>query len=427
MYIAVFIGLVMILFVLGFAIPYALGITALVGMMMTSSSFGISNMQTIATKMTTGVNSFTLMAIPLFLLSGKLMNVGSITDRIFKFCNALVGWIPGGLGQVNILASIVFAGMSGSAVADAAGLGTIEIAAMKEEGFDSEFAAGITAASSTIGPIIPPSIPLIIFGCVGGVSISKLLVGGIIPGVVCGLCLGVMVAMISIRRHYPRRKLPTLKELWTLFKRSILSLLTPIILIGGILSGQFTATEAASVASAYALILTVLIYREISWTQLKEVVRDTCTDTASIMLVVAASTFYGYMITKCMIPQAVLKLFLSISSNSAIFLLLINVFLLFVGCFMETNAAIMILAPILLPAAISFGIDPVHFGLIMVFNLMIGLLTPPVGMCLYATARVAGISFEDQVKGTSWFYIPLAITLICITAFPWLSTFLGNL
>ena len=427
MYIAVFIGLVMILFVLGFAIPYALGITALVGMLMTSSSFGISNMQTIATKMTTGVNSFTLMAIPLFLLSGKLMNVGSITDRIFKFCNALVGWIPGGLGQVNILASIVFAGMSGSAVADAAGLGTIEIAAMKEEGFDSEFAAGITAASSTIGPIIPPSIPLIIFGCVGSVSISKLLVGGIIPGVLCGLCLGVMVAVISIRRHYPRRGFPSLKEFWMLFRRSILSLLTPVILIGGILSGQFTATEAASVASAYALILTVLIYREIGWKQLKEVIRDTCTDTASIMLVVAASTFYGYMITKCMIPQAVLKLFISISSIKAIFLLLINIFLLFVGCFMETNAAIMILAPILLPAAVNFGVDPVHFGLIMVFNLMIGLLTPPVGMCLYATARVAGISFEDQVKGTSWFYIPLAITLICITAFPWLSTFLGNL
>lgn len=427
MYIAVFIGLVMILFVLGFAIPYALGITALVGMLMTSSNFGISSMQTIATKMTTGVNSFTLMAIPLFLLSGKLMNVGSITDRIFKFCNALVGWIPGGLGQVNILASVVFAGMSGSAVADAAGLGTIEIAAMKEEGFDSEFAAGITAASSTIGPIIPPSIPLIIFGCVGSVSISKLLVGGIIPGVLCAVTLGIMVAMISIRRHYPRRKLPSLKELWTLFRRSILSLLTPIILIGGILSGQFTATEAASVASAYALLLTVIIYREIGWKELKGVILDTCVDTASIMLVVAASTFYGYMITKCMIPQAVLNLFLSISSSKAIFLLLINIFLLFVGCFMETNAAIMILAPILLPAAINFGVDPVHFGLIMVFNLMIGLLTPPVGMCLYATARVAGISFEDQVKGTSWFYIPLAITLICITAFPWLSTFLGNL
>lgn len=425
MLIAIYVGLVMILFLAGFAVPYALGISAVVGMLYTGS-FGFVQMQTMVTKMATGVNSFTLLAIPLFLLSGKLMNVGSITERIFKFCNALVGWIPGGLGQVNILASVVFAGMSGSAVADAAGLGTIEIRAMKNEGFDAPFAAGITAASSTIGPIIPPSIPLIVFGCVGSVSISKLLLGGIIPGVVCALCLGVMVAAMSIRRHYPRRSFPTLSELWKLARSSFLSLLTPVILIGGILSGVFTATEAAAVASAYALCLTVFIYRELKWSDVIRVIREVCAETASIMLVVSASTLYGYMITKCQIPQMVLDLFLSISDNKAVFLLLINLFLLFVGCFMETNAAIMILTPILLPAAVTFGVDPVHFGLIMVFNLMIGLLTPPVGMCLYATARVANISFEDTVKGTAPFYVPLIVTLIAITAIPWLSTCLGG-
>lgn len=354
------------------------------------------------------------------------MNVGSITERIFKFCNALVGWIPGGLGQVNILASVVFAGMSGSAVADAAGLGTIEIRAMKREGFDLPFAAGITAASSTIGPIIPPSIPLIVFGCVGSVSISKLLVGGIIPGAVCAVCLGIMVAIISMQRQYPRRRLPSFSELWQLFSSSILALLTPIILIGGILCGIFTATEAASVASAYALLLTVFIYKELKWADILKVIREVCIETASIMLVVSTSTLYGYMITKCQIPQTVLNLFLSVSENKAVFLLLINLFLLFVGCFMETNAAIMILTPILLPAAVTFGVDPVHFGLIMVFNLMIGLLTPPVGMCLYATARVANISFEETVKGAAPFYIPLIITLIAITAVPWLSTCLGG-
>lgn len=425
MLIAIYVGLVMILFLAGFAVPYALGISAVVGMVYTGS-FGFVQMQTMVTKMATGVNSFTLLAIPLFLLSGKLMNVGSITERIFKFCNALVGWIPGGLGQVNILASVVFAGMSGSAVADAAGLGTIEIRAMKNEGFDAPFSAGITAASSTIGPIIPPSIPLIVFGCVGSVSISKLLLGGIIPGIVCAICLGVMVAVMSIRRHYPRRSFPTLSELWRLARSSFMSLLTPVILIGGILSGVFTATEAAAVASAYALCLTVLIYRELKFADIIRVIREVCVETASIMLVVSASTLYGYMITKCQIPQMVLDLFLSISDNKAIFLLLINLFLLFVGCFMETNAAIMILTPILLPAAVTFGVDPVHFGLIMVFNLMIGLLTPPVGMCLYATARVANISFEDTVKGTAPFYIPLIITLIAITAIPWLSTCLGG-
>lgn len=425
MLVAIYVGLVMILFLLGFAVPYALGISAVVGMIY-SGSFGIVQMQTMVTKMSTGVNSFTLLAIPLFLLSGKLMNVGSITERIFKFCNALVGWIPGGLGQVNILASVVFAGMSGSAVADAAGLGTIEIRAMKREGFDLPFAAGITAASSTIGPIIPPSIPLIVFGCVGSVSISKLLVGGIIPGAVCAVCLGIMVAIISMQRQYPRRGLPSFSELWQLFSSSILALLTPIILIGGILCGIFTATEAASVASAYALLLTVFIYKELKWADILKVIREVCVETASIMLVVSTSTLYGYMITKCQIPQTVLNLFLSVSENKAVFLLLINLFLLFVGCFMETNAAIMILTPILLPAAVTFGVDPVHFGLIMVFNLMIGLLTPPVGMCLYATARVANISFEETVKGAAPFYIPLIITLIAITAVPWLSTCLGG-
>lgn len=298
MLIAIYVGLVMILFLMGFAVPYALGISAVVGMIY-SGSFGFVQMQTMVTKMATGVNSFTLLAIPLFLLSGKLMNVGSITERIFKFCNALVGWIPGGLGQVNILASVVFAGMSGSAVADAAGLGTIEIRAMRNEGFDAPFSAGITAASSTIGPIIPPSIPLIVFGCVGSVSISKLLVGGIIPGIVCAICLGIMVAIISNRRHYPRRGFPTVSELFKLACSSFLALLTPVILIGGILTGIFTATEAAAVASAYALCLTVFIYRELGLKDIVRVVREVCVETASIMLVVSASTLYGYMITKC--------------------------------------------------------------------------------------------------------------------------------
>ena len=425
MLVAIFIGLVLILFLLGMAVPYALGLTAVVGMLY-SGNFTISSMQTLATKMATGVNSFTLLAIPLFLLSGSLMNVGSITDRIFKFCNALVGWIPGGLGQVNILASIVFAGMSGSAVADAAGLGTIEIEAMKKEGFDSKFSAGITSASSTIGPIIPPSIPLVGYGSVAGVSIAKLLVGGILPGVACGICLGLMVAWMAIKRKYPRRKFPSAKELWDLFKHSFMSLMTPIILIGGMLSGVFTATEAAAVASLYAIILTTVIYRELNFKDIINVFKGCCKETAAIMLVVAASTIYGYMITKYQIPSMVLNFFLSVSNSKWVFLLLINVFLLFVGCFMETNAAIMILAPILLPAAIQFGVNPVHFGLIMVFNLMIGLLTPPVGMCLYATARVAKISFEDTVKGTAPFYLPLGITLILITCVPWLSTALGG-
>lgn len=420
MLIAIFVGLLLILFLMGFAVPYALILTSVVAMFY-GGNFTVVQMGTMAQKLTAGVNSFTLLAIPFFLLAGKLMNVGSITKRIFNFCGALVGWIPGGLGQVNILASVVFAGMSGSAVADAAGLGTIEIQAMKDEGFDTEFCAGITAASSTIGPIIPPSIPLIMFGCAAGASISDLLVGGIVPGVVCAVTLGIMVAIMSLRRKYPRRKIPGLREIWSLFKSSFMSLLTPVILIGGILTGVFTATEAAAVSSLYALILVCLIYREVKIKDLVRTFREVCREAAAIMLVVAASTLYGYMLTKFMIPNTVLSFFLEISSSKYIFLLMINIFLLFVGCFMDANAAILIMAPILTPAAVAFGINPVHFGLVMVFNLMIGLLTPPVGMCLYATSRVAGLSFEKTLKGALPFYVPLFVTLLAITMIPQLT------
>lgn len=258
---AVFLGVLIFLFIIGVSIPWAIGITSAIVLIMQN---GITNIpyHTMVQKMTAGVNNFTLLAIPFFLLAGKLMNTGSITRKIFRFCNALVGWIPGGLGHANVLASIVFAGMSGSAVADASGLGTIEIEAMKNEGFDVEFSAAITAASSTIGPIIPPSIPLVVFGVAGGVSITKLLVSGIIPGLLMGIALMVMVYYYAIKRNYPRRKFPDLKEFFKLFKDAIFPLLTPIILIGGILSGIFTATEAAAVASLYAFILTYFVYKE---------------------------------------------------------------------------------------------------------------------------------------------------------------------
>ena len=273
---AIFVGLLLILFMLGVSIPYALAITGIVGMYATGG-FGVLQMQTMVQKMVNGVNGFSLMAIPFFLIAGKLMNVGSITRRIFDFCNGLVGWIPGGLGHANVLASVVFAGMSGSAVADAAGLGTIEIKAMEEQGFDTDFSAAVTAASSTIGPIIPPSIPLIMYGVSASVSISSLLMGGVLPGVLCAITLSIMIAIISIRRKYPRRHFPSAKELWHLFSRAFLSLLTPVILIGGIMGGIFTATEAASVASLYAIILTMVIYREAKMKDLYTVIKGSCT------------------------------------------------------------------------------------------------------------------------------------------------------
>ena len=423
---SVFLGVLIFLFIIGVSIPWAIGITSAIVLIMQN---GITNIpyHTMVQKMTAGVNNFTLLAIPFFLLAGKLMNTGSITRKIFRFCNALVGWIPGGLGHANVLASIVFAGMSGSAVADASGLGTIEIEAMNNEGYDVEFSAAITAASSNIGPIIPPSIPLVVFGVAGGVSITKLLVSGIIPGLLMGIALMVMVYYYAIKRNYPRRKFPDLKEFFKLFKDAFFPLLTPIILIGGILSGIFTATEAAAVASLYAFILTYFVYKEMDMKQFLEICREVVKETSSILIIVAASSLYGYLLIKTRIPNQLMELIFEFTQNKYVVLMLLNLFLLVVGCFMETNSAIMILAPIILPMTTALGIDPVHIGLVMVLNLCIGLLTPPIGMCLYATARVAKISVDTMIKAIIPFYIPLSIVLLLITFIPQLVTWLPSL
>ena len=427
MLIAVFLIGLIVLFLLGFGAPYAIGIISMIILVMTR---GFSNvpLDMVATKFAFSANNFTLLAIPFFLLAGKLMNTGSITKRIFKFCNTLVGWIPGGLGHANVLASIVFAGMSGSAVADAAGLGTIEIKAMEEEGFDTDFAAAITAASSTIGPIIPPSIPLIVFGVsAGGVSITKLLIGGLLPGILVGLCLCVMVYYFAIKRNYPRSPKPKAKVLWEDFKKAIWPLFTPIILIGGILSGVFTPTEGAAVASLYALILTMFVYREITIKDLALILRDTAKETASIMFVVCASALYGYLLTRTQLPTKFMNAIFQITQNKYLILILLNVFFLIIGCFMETNAALIILVPILTPMANALGLDLLHIGVMIVLNLMIGLLTPPVGMCLFATSRVANISLDRMIKATAPFYIPLVGALLLITFVPQIVTWLPNL
>lgn len=425
MIIAVFLIGLVALFLLGFGAPYAIGLVSIAVLIITRGEIPFD---VVATKIAFSANNFTLLAIPFFLLAGKLMNTGSITKRIFKFCNTLVGWIPGGLGHANVLASIVFAGMSGSAVADAAGLGTIEIEAMTNEGFDKDFSAAITAASSTIGPIIPPSIPLIVFGVsAGSVSIAKLLIGGILPGLLVGATLCIMVYYFSVKRHYPKRHFPTLNEIWTDFKLAFFPLLTPIILIGGIMSGVFTPTEGAAVASLYAFVLTMVVYREVTWKEFFCVLRDVGKETASIMFIVCASSLYGYLLTRTQLPTLFMNLIFEVTHNKIIILLLLNVFFLIIGCFMETNAALIILVPILAPLATTLGIDLLHLGVMIVLNLMIGLLTPPVGMCLYATAKVAGISLDRMIKATAPFYIPLLISLLLVTFVPGIVTFLPNL
>lgn len=426
MIIAVFLGGLILLFLLGFGAPYAIGLVSLVVLIMTR---GIGNipLDMVATKLAFSANNFTLLAIPFFLLAGKLMNTGSITTRIFRFCNTLIGWIPGGLGHANVLASIVFAGMSGSAVADAAGLGTIEIRAMENEGFDRDFSAAVTAASSTIGPIIPPSIPLIVFGVsAGGVSIAKLLIGGVLPGVLVGITLSIMVYFFAVKRKYPKSAFPTGKKIWGDFRSAFFPLLTPVILIGGILSGVFTPTEGAAVASLYAFILTMFVYRETSWKDFLLILRDTAKETASIMFIVCVSSLYGYLLTRTRLPNQFMNAIFTVTENKYVILFLLNIFFLVIGCFMEANAALIILVPILTPMANALGIDLLHLGVMIVLNLMIGLLTPPVGMCLYATARVADISLDRMIKAILPFYIPLIIALLAITYIPGIVTWLPN-
>jgi len=378
-------------------------------------------------RMINGVDSFPLLAVPFFILAGSLMNHGGITDRIFDFAKALVGWMRGGLGHVNIGASVLFAGMSGAAVADAGGLGTVEIKAMKEGGYDADFAVGVTAASSTIGPLIPPSLPLVVYGVVSSASIGELFAAGLVPGLLMAVALMVMVAWYSYVRGYGRDSAFAWRILGRTFSRAFLSLLTPVIIVGGILGGLFTPTEAAIAACAYALVLGGIVYRTLTLRKIKAISVDTIETTAIVLLIVAAASIFSWILTSNRVTETVADMILGQTQNVFLVLFLINIVLLVVGFFMEPVAAITILTPVLLPVAIELGVDPVHFGIIMVLNLMLGLLTPPVGMVLYVLARVADIKFESAVRATAPFLIPLGTVLVLITYFPALSMWLPEL
>lgn len=381
----------------------------------------------VAHRMINGVDSFPLLAVPFFILAGNLMNTAGITERIFNFALAMVGWMRGGLAHVNVGASVIFAGMSGAAVADAGGLGAIEIKAMRDAGYDSKFAVGITAASSTIGPIIPPSLPMVIYGVVAGTSIGQLFVAGFIPGVLMAASLMIMIAIMARTRGFGRDQAFYWPVLFSTFRRAFLSLLTPAIIIGGILSGAFTPTEAAVAACAWALFLGVVVYRTLTVRRFLRVSFDTIETTAVVLLVVGAAAIFAWILTSNRVPEHFATALLAVSDNPWIILLLINLILLAVGCFMETVAAITILVPVLLPIAVKLGIDPVHFGVIMVLNLMLGLLTPPVGMVLYVLARVAKIPFEKCVAGTAPFLVPLVLVLLLITFVPSITMWLPTL
>lgn len=413
----VFLTALLMLIFGGMAIAFSMGVTSLVVVVIDR---GLGNIPygIIAQRMVYGVNSFPLLAIPFFLLAGRLMNTAGITDRIFKFCNVLIGHVRGGLGHVNILASMIFAGMSGSAVADAVGLGQIEIKAMKDQGYDPDFSAAITAASATIGPIIPPSIPMVLYGVLGNVSVGALFIGGIVPGVLMGLFLMITVSVIAKRRGYPIQARARFQDMALATLKALFPLFCPVILVGGIWTGIFTPTEAAAVAVVYSLFLGLILYRELNFRSLIKVLREALDDTSVILFIVSAASLYGWLLARYQIPAGIAEKILAISQDPLIILLLVNGFLLVVGAFMESLAAINILTPILLPLAIKVGIDPLHFGVVMVLNLMIGLLTPPVGMVLYAVQRVSGVPFERLQRALLIYFIPLLLVLLLITLYP---------
>ena len=378
-------------------------------------------------RMVGGIDSFPLLAVPFFILAGNLMNSAGITNRIYDFAVAAAGWMRGGLGHVNIVGSVIFSGMSGTAIADAAGLGTIEIKAMKDHGYDTEFAVGVTAASATLGPIIPPSLPFVIYGMMANVSIGALFLGGVIPGLVMMVFMMLYVTWYARRHGIGSDQAFRWRALGVTFIAALPALMTPVIILGGMVFGWFTPTEAAIAACTWALMLGLVLYRSLSLKQLYKVSIDTIETTSAILLIVGAASLFGWVLTTTRIAEQAADALLSFTDNPYIILLLINLLLLVVGCFLEPIAAISILVPVLMPIILKVGIDPIHFGLVMTLNLMIGLLHPPLGMVLFVLARIAKLSLERTTMAILPWLIPLLFSLIAITLIPELTLWLPRL
>ncbi|ANL31090.1 TRAP dicarboxylate transporter permease protein DctM subunit (plasmid) [Rhizobium phaseoli] len=435
--------------------------------------YGIAPDIIVAQRMIAGVESFPLLAVPFFILAGNLMNSAGVTGRIYSFAVALVGWMKGGLAQVNIIGSVIFSGMSGTALADAAGIGTIEIKAMKDHGYPVEAAVGVTAASATLGPIFPPSLPFVIYGMMANVSIGALFMAGILPGIVMTLLMMITVAAFAYYKRWGsdapfdvRQLLSAGLEIvvvlmvpvaiylmmraglsmnaaagiallvllaldWYFGFSAVMALMTPVILIGGMTMGWFTPTEAAVAAVLWSLFLGLVRYRTMTFSTLAKASFDTIETTASVLFIVTAASVFAWLLTVSQAAQLLSDAILSITDNKWVFLILVNLLMLFVGCFLDTIAAITILVPILLPIVAKFGIDPVQFGLIMTLNLMIGLLHPPLGMVLFVLSRVAKLSVERTTMAILPWLVPLFLALILITFIPavslWLPQQLGLL
>lgn len=414
-----FIGILMLLYAIGVPAAYSLGLTVVIIMLLPIGP--ALNLTVITQRIWAGMTSWVLLAIPFFLLAGRVMNACGITDDLFDFASELVGPFRGGLAQVNVIVSLIFSGMSGSAVADAAGIGSIEYEAMTSNGYNGEDAVGVTGASAIIGPIIPPSIPIVVYAVLAQESIGTLFIAGVVPGLLLTLSLGVTVYFVARKKQWPKEGSFSPSRLFETFIRAFPGLMTPAIIIGGILGGIFTATEAALIAVVYSVLLGIFYYKSIKLKDLYEVGRDTFEDTVSITIIFGFANLYAYWLTLAGIPTMIGDIIVGISVDPMITMILLTALLLVMGTFMATTAIMLIMVPILVPLYPQLGINPIHFGIVMVITLMYGLVTPPFGLILFVLERVTDESLDQVMRSMLPYYLPLALILLLIVLVPELS------
>jgi tripartite ATP-independent transporter DctM subunit len=412
----------LVLLLLGVPIAFSLGIASLIYLLLEGISLTI-----VPQRMYAGIDTFVLLCIPGFVLAGNLMNVGNITEHIVRFCNALMGHIRGGLGLANVGGSMIFGGISGTAVADAASIGSVMIPGMAKSGYDKPFSAAVTAASSTIGPIIPPSVPMIIAGSLTGVSVGRMFLAGAVPGLLLGVAMMITVYILAVRRGYPKGTRVPFLQLLREGRTAFWALLMTAIILYGIIGGFFTPTEASIVASLYALVVGMYVYKGLTWRKLPGILSDTVLTSSALLLLVGLANLFGWILTSQQIPQMVADLILAISENPIVVILILNLILLFVGAFMETIAALIILFPALLGVATGVGMDPVHFAVMAVLNLIIGLTTPPVGVCLFVVAGIGNLPMLTVARAILPFLGCNLIVLLLVAYVPAISMWLPNL
>jgi tripartite ATP-independent transporter DctM subunit len=416
-------GAFTVFFLLGWPVVLAVMIPAVVYVLW--NGFPI---ELIGQRMAYALDSFPLVAVPVFIFVGNLMNQSGITEVIYRFATTLVGRVHGGLAQVNIVGSLIFSGMSGAALADIGGLGRIEVKAMASHGFKREFAGALTCASAIVGPIFPPSIPLIIYGSATNVSIIQLLLAGIVPALICVALLMITVAFLAWKRNFPRApRWPTLRELWADFLPALPALLTPVLLVSGMLLGFFTPTEAASITVAYVIFISAVVYRTLTWQHLVYSAFETLKSTSAILIIVSAAALFGWIMAIEQIPQTLARNLLSLSTDPLMLLLIVNVILLIAGMFLDSTTATLLIIPIIAAPLHLAGVDPVHLGIVAIFNLMLGLLTPPMGLALFLITDIAQVSMRAVLRELLPFYIPLVATLAIITLFPEVSLWIPKM